>query len=113
MRLFSGQSAWVLQRLSAVVGLLFLLLGLVALLFKPSGFDAWRALVLTPHGSVLIVITFIALCVHGWIGARDIVLDYIHAPALRIAILTGVSIFLLGVVVRVVLSLAAAFATIA
>jgi succinate dehydrogenase / fumarate reductase membrane anchor subunit len=57
---------------------------------------------------VLIVIGFVALGVHGWIGARDVVLDYVHAPGLRFALLALLATLLLGVLTRVVLTLAAA-----
>jgi len=108
MRLFAGQSAWVVQRVSALVLLCVLLLGAGNLVFGPRGFDAWHALATSTHGAVLIVVGFAALALHGWIGARDVVLDYVHAPGLRIALLALIGTLLLGVLVRVVLTLLAA-----
>ncbi len=110
MRLFAGQSAWVLQRLSAVVVLIVLAVGAASLMLGAPGFDGWRALATSPHGAVVIVIGFLALCLHGWIGARDVVLDYVHAPAFRLALLALIGTLLVGVLIRVVLTLAAAFA---
>lgn len=111
MRLFAGQSAWVLQRLSALVLLVLLALGTAALLMAAPGFAGWRALATSPHGAVLIVIGFVALCVHGWIGARDVVLDYVHAPRARLLLLALVGTLLIGVLTRVVLTLTSALAT--
>lgn len=111
MRLFAGQSAWVLQRLSAVVVLFLLLLGVGNLLFGLPGFEAWRALATSTHGAVLIIVGFAALAVHAWIGTRDVVLDYVHVPALRIVVLAIVGTLLLGVLTRVVLTLATAVST--
>ena len=108
MRLFAGQSAWGVQRVSALVLLAVLLLGAGNLVLGPSGFDAWHALATSTHGAVLIVVGFVALALHGWIGARDVVLDYIHPPGLRIALLALIGTLLLGVLVRVVLTLVAA-----
>jgi len=48
--------------------------------------------------------------VHAWIGTRDVVLDYVHVPALRIAILAIVGTLLLGVLTRVALTVATALA---
>ena len=109
MRLFSGQAAWVVQRLTALLVLL-LIFALVTLLVRPSGFEAWRALVASAHGAVLIMIGFVAVGIHGWIGVRDIVLDYIHQPALRLVVLALVASLLTGVFIRVLLTLARVFA---
>jgi succinate dehydrogenase / fumarate reductase, membrane anchor subunit len=110
MRLFAGQSAWVVQRVSALVLLFVLLLGAGKLLLGPTGYDAWHALATSTHGAVLIIVGFAALALHGWIGARDVVLDYVHAPGLRIASLALIGTLLFGVLVRVVLTLSAATA---
>jgi succinate dehydrogenase / fumarate reductase membrane anchor subunit len=109
MRLFAGQSAWVAQRLTALLALVLLVAAAVALLTRATGFESWRAPAGSAHGAVLIVIGFVALGVHGWIGARDVVLDYVHSPAWRLALLTVAAILLTGVLVRVLLTLAFAF----
>lgn len=109
MRLFSGQSAWVVQRLTALVVLVLLIVALVTVLVRPPGFEGWRALMASAHGAVLIMIAFVAAGVHGWIGARDIVLDYVHHPALRLLVLALVASLLTGVFVRLLLTLARVF----
>ncbi len=111
MRLFLGQRAWVLQRVSALVLLLFVVLGGARLLLGPPlTYQQWREVASSAHGAVLIVIFFAALCLHGWIGARDIMLDYVHATALRLALLAAIAVILTAVLTRVVLTLAAQFA---
>jgi succinate dehydrogenase / fumarate reductase membrane anchor subunit len=109
MKLFAGQSAWVVQRLTAIALLVLLAFALVALLVRPPGFEAWRALVGSAHGAVLVAIGFAAIGLHGWIGARDVVLDYIHHPFWRLAVLALAGILLTGVFIRVLLTLARAF----
>ena len=110
MRLFDGQRAWVVQRISA---LLLLVLAVLALPFaSPLDFSAWRAFAGGVLGGPLIALLFGALCAHAWVGLRDIVLDYIQPRGLRLAVLSLIAVVLLGVLVRVLLSLAAvAFAT--
>lgn len=108
MRLFHGQRAWVLQRVTALVMLVLLTLGAATLLSGPPvGYESWRAMVTSTHGAVLIVVFFAAMCLHGWIGVRDIVLDYLHAPALRLPLLALIAVILAAIVVRVALTMAA------
>ena len=107
MRLFLGQRAWLLQRVTALVLLFLLALGAATLLTGPPlGYERWHALATSTHGGVF----FAALGLHGWIGIRDIVLDYIHAPMLRLALLAVVGVMLFAIVIRVVLTMAAHFA---
>ena len=109
MRLFDGQRAWVVQRLSALLLLVLILLAMLALPFaSPLDFSAWRAFAGGVLGGPLIALLFGALCAHAWVGLRDIVLDYIQPRGLRLAVLSLIAVVLLGVLVRVLLSLAAA-----
>lgn len=84
----SGSRAWLVQRLSALYLLGFLLYALVRLnADTPSTYDAWRAWIIAPGGSVAVLLLFIALLLHAWVGLRDVILDYVHSLALRGALL--------------------------
>ena len=74
----------------------------------PLDFPGWRAFAGGVLGGPLIALLFGALCAHAWVGMRDIVLDYIQPRGLRLAVLSLIAVVLLGVLVRVLLSLAAA-----
>ncbi|BAL26980.1 succinate dehydrogenase, hydrophobic membrane anchor protein [Azoarcus sp. KH32C] len=107
MRLFLGQRAWLVQRVTALVLLVLLALGAATLLTGPPlTYELWLSLATSTHGAVLIVVFFAALSLHGWIGVRDIVLDYIHAPALRLLLLALVAVLLSAIVIRVLLTVA-------
>ena len=109
MRLFDGQRAWVVQRVSALLLLVLIVFGVLALPFAPPlDFAGWRAFAGGVLGGPLIALLFGALCAHAWVGMRDIVLDYIQPRGLRLAVLSLVAIVLVGVLVRVLLSLAMA-----
>jgi succinate dehydrogenase / fumarate reductase membrane anchor subunit len=84
MRLLTGLRAWVAQRASAVfmLGFLVWLAGLL-LLSPPDGYEQWRVLVARPAVSVAFAGFFVALLIHAWVGARDVVLDYVHNPGAR------------------------------
>lgn len=108
MRVFAGQRAWLMQRATAVALLLLVALGAALLLVGPPLTHArWLALATSPHGAVVIVLFFVALCLHGWVGARDIVLDYVHSPPLRLSVLAIIAVILFAVVIRVALTMAA------
>lgn len=108
MRVFAGQRAWLLQRASAVALLLLLALGAALLLLGPPlTYEHWHALATSPHGAVIIVLFFTALSLHGWIGARDIVLDYAHSLPVRLSVLAIIAVILFAVVIRVALTMAA------
>ncbi len=107
MRLYDGQRAWVVQRISALLLLVLIVFGVLALPFaSPLDFAGWRAFAGGVLGGPLIALLFGALCAHAWVGMRDIVLDYIQPRGLRLAVLSLIAIVLLGVLVRVLLSLA-------
>ena len=107
MRLYDGQRAWVVQRISALLLLVLIVFGVLALPFaSPLDFAGWRAFAGGVLGGPLIALLFGALCAHAWVGMRDIVLDYIQPRGLRLAVLSLIAIVLFGVLVRVLLSLA-------
>ena len=107
MRLFDGQRAWVVQRISALLLLVLIVFSVLALPFAPPlDFAGWRAFAGGVLGGPLIALLFGALCAHAWVGMRDIVLDYIQPRGLRLAVLSLIAIVLFGVLVRVLLSLA-------
>ena len=88
MRVFSGQRAFVLQRLTALVLLAYVAGALLRLAFgAPVALDAWRAWAARPAGAALIALLASALLLHAWVGVRDVVLDYVHPLGLRLAVL--------------------------
>lgn len=108
VRLFLGQRAWVLQRVTAVALLILLTLGAAMLLVGPPlSYERWHALATSTQGAVLILLCFAALCLHGWVGVRDIILDYVHWPAARLAMLALIAMILLAVLIHVLLTMAA------
>jgi succinate dehydrogenase / fumarate reductase, membrane anchor subunit len=108
MRVFLGQRAWLLQRASAIALLLLLALGAALILVGPPlTYERWHALTTSLHGAVIIILFFAALSLHGWIGVRDIVLDYVHSLPVRLSVLAIIAVILFAVVIRVALTMAA------
>ena len=86
---------WLLQRLSAVYMLVYLVL-LVAYLLgaAPVGYEQWYGLFSHLAVNIATVLFFGALLFHAWVGVRDILMDYIHPLALRFTIWVLVSLLL-------------------
>lgn len=97
-RPLSGLSAWLVQRLSAVLMLGFMAFVLARILVDPPhSYGAWRAWVGHPAVSLAVVLFVAALLTHAWVGLRDVTLDYVAPLAARIATLSLIALALLAV----------------
>lgn len=87
-RAVTGLRAWLVQRVSAVFMLLFIVFLLFHfLLDPPRSYEAWQGWMRGPGVSAGALIFFAALFLHAWVGVRDVVMDYVHPVALRFAVL--------------------------
>lgn len=87
-RAVTGLRAWLVQRVSAVFMLVFIVLLLFHfLLDPPHSYEAWQGWMKGPGISAGAVVFFAALFLHAWVGVRDVVMDYVRPVALRIAVL--------------------------
>lgn len=92
-RPLSGLEAWLVQRLSAVFMLGFVVFVLLHFLVAPPhAYDAWRSWVGKPGVSVSFVVFVVALLTHAWVGLRDVTLDYVSPLAPRIAVLSSIAV---------------------
>lgn len=88
MKLFSGRRAFVLQRLSALVLLAYFTAGALRLaLGPPVTYVQWQTWSAQPLAAATLLVLVAALLGHVWVGIRDVVLDYVHSPGLRLAVL--------------------------
>lgn len=82
-----GVRDWLLQRVSAVIMLLYSLFMLVYLLtHQPLQFTEWRGLFTMPAMRLFTLLFALSLYAHAWIGMRDILMDYVHATWLRLSL---------------------------
>jgi len=85
----TGLRAWLVQRLSAVYMLLFIVSFLVQLAVDaPRSYAAWHGWVTSSSMGVATGVFFAALLAHVWIGVRDVIMDYVRPAALRVSALT-------------------------
>lgn len=94
---FTGLPAWLVQRLSAVYMLLFLVSALVVLwLYPRPSYVEWRTWMSRPVVSVVFLVFFAALLSHMWVGLRDVLLDYARPAGLQRFLLGALGAGLLG-----------------
>ena len=86
----SGLTAWLVQRLSAVYLLVYVIIALLVLsLGNIQGYEQWQALWHHPIGGIAGAMFFLSLLLHAWVGMRDVILDYAGGCArIRLALLT-------------------------
>jgi len=97
MRLFSGQRAFVLQRLTALAMLAFLAAVALRLVFGTHiTYATWNAWSARPFGATVLLFVSTAVFLHAWVGIRDVLLDYVHPFALRLTALALVAVGLAG-----------------
>lgn len=93
-----GLNAWLVQRLTAVFMLFFIVFLLVHFLMdRPISYPAWRDWVLSPAVSIASAVFFAALIAHAWVGLRDVVMDYVQPVARRVVVLALLGFGLVGI----------------
>lgn len=99
-RRLSGLNAWLVQRVSAVYLGLFVLIAGLALLVAgpPESQEQWRVLLARPGVNLAVILFFLALIAHGWVGIRDVIVDYVKPTGARFAVLAlfAVGLFACG-----------------
>lgn len=92
-----GMRTWLMQRLTAVYMLLYLL-GLAYLLSRqmPLDYARWRDLFVHPFTNIATGLFFYALLYHAWVGIRDILIDYVRWSPLRFLLWVLITLALVG-----------------
>ena len=82
-----GLRDWIAQRVTAVIMVVYTVVILSAVAGLPK-MDYWQWLVLwqTPVVQYATVLFMASLLIHAWIGVRNIFMDYIKDPALRLTL---------------------------
>jgi len=85
----TGLRAWLVQRVSAVYMLLFIIFFLIRFVVDPPrSYVAWQSWVMSSSMGIATGVFFAALLAHVWIGVRDVIMDYVRPVALRVGMLT-------------------------
>lgn len=92
-----GLRDWLMQRVSAVVMLVFTVAVIASyLLSSAKGYVWWAGLLANPVMQSLAFVTFVALAWHAWVGMRDIWMDYVKPAGLRFTLHCLTIVWMLG-----------------
>jgi succinate dehydrogenase / fumarate reductase membrane anchor subunit len=92
-----GVRDWLMQRVSAVIMLVFTVVVIVScVLSAAKGYVWWSGLMANPVMQALAFVTFVALAWHAWVGMRDIWMDYVKPAGLRLALHCLTIVWMLG-----------------
>jgi len=82
-----GLRDWLLQRITAVVMVVYLVSLVGYLLMQPDlGYDVWTALFSSQVVRTFTMLFLLSLFYHAWVGIRDIVMDYVKPAWMRLMI---------------------------
>lgn len=105
-RLLSGLRAWTVQRASALYLAGFGVVLAVRLVSEPpDSYRRWVALWSHPAMASAAMLAVACLCLHAWVGARDVILDYVRPAAVRPVALALLALFLVLVATRLAFAL--------
>jgi len=92
-----GLMEWLLQRITAVIMVIFTLVLLVVyMMFGNPTYEGWASLFANQLMKILAFLTLISLFYHAWVGIRDIWMDYVASAGLRLALQTFTVLWLVG-----------------
>jgi len=82
-----GLRDWLAQRVTAVVMVVYTVIILSAIVGLPKlDFWHWKAMWQIPFVRYATVLFMVSLLLHAWIGMRNIFMDYIKNPGLRLTL---------------------------
>lgn len=81
-----GLRDWIMQRVTAVIMLVYTVALALFLLTMPSGYEGWKAFFGQFWVQLLTQVSLIALFLHVWVGIRDLWMDYVKPVGVRLAL---------------------------
>lgn len=82
-----GAGGWLMQRVTAVVMLVYTLFFLAVLASLPEfDYAHWKALWTLPVMRYATVLFVASVLLHAWVGVRNILMDYIKDTGLRLVL---------------------------
>ena len=93
----SGLGEWVVQRLTAVYILIYIIVVLAVLSFSPVSSHAdWLSLSSGLIFRISTLMFILSILAHAWLGLKSVFLDYVHSWRLRFVLLMLLATLLLG-----------------
>ncbi|MGE5026979.1 MAG: succinate dehydrogenase, hydrophobic membrane anchor protein [Betaproteobacteria bacterium] len=81
-----GLRDWLMQRVTAVVMVIYsLFMAAFLVSHQPLQFSDWSSLFHNQWVRLASLLFLLSLYLHAWVGVRDILMDYVHHTAFRLA----------------------------
>lgn len=92
-----GLRDWIAQRVTAVLMALFTLIIIVQVLLPGEmSYDKWAGIFAHQWMKVLTFVTIAAILWHGWVGVRDVLMDYVQPLAARLILQVAAIVWLVA-----------------
>ena len=93
-----GWRDWLVQRITALIMILFTLTVIAQLVFSKGniGYALWAGIFAAQWMKFLAFSVIVALAWHAWVGVRDILMDYVHATGMRLLMQMLTIVWLVG-----------------
>ena len=91
-----GLKDWILQRVTAVIMIVFTVILLVAFLLGEASYDGWAGLFANQLMKIITFLALLSLFYHAWVGVRDIWMDYIKPVGVRLTLQVLTVLWLIG-----------------
>ena len=93
-----GLKDWLLQRITAVIMIVFTIVLLVSFLLGSGTYEAWAGLFAFQPMKLLTFLAILSLLYHAWVGVRDIWMDYIKPVGIRLTLQVLTALWLIACV---------------
>ena len=93
-----GLKDWLLQRITAVIMIIFTIVLLVAFLLGDATYEGWDGLFANQPMKLLTFLAILSLLFHAWVGVRDIWMDYIKTVGIRLTLQVLTALWLIACV---------------
>jgi len=92
-----GLRDWLVQRVTALLMAVYtVVFAGILLICPPQHYGDWRAMFEGQPMRIATFLFFVSLFLHVWVGARDILMDYIKPTAVRLGLEIVVAVLLAG-----------------
>lgn len=81
-----GLRDWLLQRVTAVIMVLYTIFLAILVFSVPSDHGSWKSLFQMQWVRLFSFVTFLALFMHAWVGIRDVLMDYLQDVGVRLVL---------------------------
>jgi len=82
-----GLKDWLVQRVSAVLMAVYIiLLMIIVFISAPQDYMAWKTIFNNQWMRIATFLFLVSLFWHAWIGVRNVLMDYVHAIAIRLTL---------------------------